>query len=183
MGAALGERLLPNTPVESIDVINKVVNGSFRAETIVTTIPWTEWLAVSNLPASVQAKISMLRYSSVDVDYRSDNLPTDAHWIYEPDENLPHHRILCRHNFCVGSRGHWTETNSRRSPEQAGWRHRNEYAYPLNTREKPEAMAEILAWGQEQGVWGLGRWGTWEHMNSDVAVAAGIDLANKLVGM
>lgn len=181
MGESLGERLVLNTPVDSIDINNRIVNGRFRAETIITTIPWTVWLDRSSLPKPIAAQVAKLRYSSVDVDYCSDNLPDDAHWIYEPDENLAYHRILCRHNFCSGSRGYWTETNTLRSTEQIGWRYHNEFAYPLNTLEKPTAIAEILAWGCDNGIRGLGRWGTWEHMNSDVAVAEGIALAGKMV--
>jgi hypothetical protein len=43
-------------------------------------------------------------------------------------------------------------------------------------------MAEILTWAKGHGVIGAGRWGTWEHMNSDVAVAEGIKLGKALTG-
>ena len=61
------------------------------------------------------------------------------------------------------------------------FRHRNEYAYPINTLNKPEAIAKILDWAESKGVIGAGRWGTWEHLNSDVAVADGRKLAKRLV--
>lgn len=181
MGAALGEKLLLDTPVRSINVTDMVVNGSFKADYIITTIPWTEWIACSNLPEPILQKIDSLRYSSIDLEYFNSNLPTDSHWIYEPDESKSYHRILCRHNFCSNSRGYWTETNSRRSSAAAGWRYHNEYAYPVNTIDKPAAIAEIIHWGEKSGVMGLGRWGRWEHMNSDVAVAEGIELAARMV--
>lgn len=181
MGTALGDKLLLNTQVNSIHVGDKVVNKQFHAETIINTIPWFEWTAKSDLPKVLMQQLNKLRYSSVDVDYISENLATDAHWIYEPDEKIAYHRILCRYNFCTNSRGYWTETNSRRSAQACGWRHHNKYAYPLNTLEKPAVIAEVLRWGQENGILGLGRWGVWEHMNSDVAVEEGIGLATRLV--
>jgi hypothetical protein len=52
-----------------------------------------------------------------------------------------------------------------------GFRYRNEFAYPLNTQGKPEAISRVLVWAASHGIYGLGRWGKWEHMNSDVAVA------------
>ena len=46
----------------------------------------------------------------------------------------------------------------------------NEYAYPLNTIQKPGAMAELLSWSKKHGVIGVGRWGEWKHYNSDATV-------------
>ena len=56
----------------------------------------------------------------------------------------------------------------------------NQYAYPLNTIEKPEIMQRLLAWAKEKQVYGLGRWGEWEHYNSDVTVDLALKLAEKL---
>jgi len=181
MGNALGNHLHTSTPVTSIDIPNKVVNGVFKAKKIITTIPWTLWQGITDLPKSIQAEITKLYRVSIDVDYHSETLPTEAHWIYEPDERLAHHRILCRSNFCETGSGYWTESNSVRAIESSGWRHRNEYAYPLNTKSKPKAIGKICHWAEQNGIIGLGRWGTWEHMNSDIAVELGIELANKLM--
>ncbi len=181
MGEALGDHLLTSTPVTSIDIANGIVNGTFKAEKIITTIPWTIWPEIADVPVSIQEQISKLHHVSIDVNYYPETLPTDAHWIYDPDETLAHHRILCRSNFCEGSKGYWTETNATRATENKGWRSRSEYAYPLNTREKPEAIATICSWAEQNGIVGLGRWGTWEHMNSDIAVSMGINAAKNLL--
>lgn len=108
---------------------------------------------------------------------------TKAHWIYYPDKNLPYHRILVRHNFCPSSSGYWTETNIERI-DQSGHEYcfMNEYAYPLNTVEKSQIMEELLQWTRRKGVYGLGRWGEWEHYNSDVVVEKGIRLAGEVTG-
>lgn len=180
MGAALGDSLLTGCPVTGVDLDRRVVNGTWRAGTIVNTIPWTLWPKLAAVPAPVAARMGELVHAGVDVDYRPEALPTPAHWVYEPREDVPHHRQLVRHNFCPGARGHWTETNPRRSGPAEGFRQRNAFAYPVNTRGKREALAEVLAWASARGIAAAGRWGTWEHMNSDVAVASGLELAARL---
>jgi len=182
MGESLGDQLLAATPVSSIDIKKRIINGIFKAETIITTIPWTQWPNITHLPESVTGSIKTLTYVSIDVDYKSETLPGNAQWIYDPDEKHSYHRIVCRNNFCKESRGYWTETNSTRSHAQEGWRYRNQYAYPVNTKSKPSSIAEILRWAERQRIIGLGRWGTWEHMNSDVAVSLGIQAAKKIIG-
>lgn len=179
MGVALGDRLLTATPLTGIDITNRVVNGCFKADRIISTIPWTLWPVIADMPRPIVDAVSQLCYASIDVDYFPESVPTQAHWIYDPDELLPCHRVLCRSNFCRGSNGYWTETNSRRAIETKGFRHRNEYAYPLNTIKKPEAIAAVCDWAKQNHITGLGRWGTWEHMNSDIAVALGIMEAKK----
>lgn len=180
MGLQMNEKILFDSPVRRIDYRNKVINDKFQGEKIITSIPWTEWSELASLPISIQAHIDNLHHSSIDVDYYPLSLSTDAHWIYDPDEKLSYHRILCRSNFCLGSRGYWTETNSVRSEGLQVWRHRNEFAYPLNTKDKPTAIKRVLEWALGQGIYGIGRWGLWEHMNSDVTVAASINAADEL---
>jgi len=122
-----------------------------------------------------------LCHTSTDVDYVSRNEASDAHWIYIPNEDVPHHRLLCRNNFIAGARGGWTETNSVRSGPPGEWRHHNAFAYPLNTIAKPDEIELVLTWARSQEIYGLGRWGEWEYMNSDVAVAHALDLAGELL--
>ena len=170
MGVALGDSLVTNCPIRSVDVSTRTVNGRWSADVIVNTIPWTLWPHFSQIPDEIGKHIANLHNAAIDIDYQPETPSSSAHWIYEPDEAKAHHRLLLRANFCPGSRGHWTETNARRSKPATHWRHHNEFAYPVNTRGKPEAVARILAWAQGHSVVGLGRWGKWEHVNSDVAV-------------
>jgi protoporphyrinogen oxidase len=181
MGAALGDKLLTSTPVTNIDLKNKLVNGSYQAKTIVTTIPWSIWPKISNVPHEIFKQIQKLRFASIDVDYYSQTVPTNAHWVYDPDDSKAYHRILCRRNFCQGSRGYWTEANAKRENTISEYKHRNEYAYPLNTIDKPKTIKKVLNWANRQGILGIGRWGKWEHMNSDVAVAEGMAAAETVL--
>ena len=181
MGDQLGENFCPGTKVTSVNVEAGVVNDKFRGKRIINTIPWPLWRKLATLPGDVAEAVDRLRHTSVDVDYVGRNETSDAHWIYIPDEDVPHHRLLCRNNFIAGARGGWTETNSARSGPPGKWRHHNTFAYPLNTIGKPEEIELILTWARSQEIYGLGRWGEWEYMNSDVAVAHALDLAGELL--
>ena len=57
----------------------------------------------------------------------------------------------------------------------------NQYAYPLNTIQKPEIMKRLLDWAKKKNVFGLGRWGEHNHYNSDVTVELAIKLADRLL--
>ena len=116
-------------------------------------------------------QIDKLRGIPIDIDYMPESLDNPSHWIYEPNEALSYHRLLLRSNFFAGARGYWTETNAVRSNETKGWRHRNEFAYPVNTVGKPEAVEKIHRWADRNGIVSAGRWGKWEQMNSEVVVA------------
>ena len=180
MGQSLGDKLLLDTPVTSIDWERRTVNNNYQAGIIISTIPWPVWLTIAEMPERIADKIRRLRHVSIDVDYVPESPGTEAHWVYEPDESLAYHRILCRQNFSGGT-GYWTETNSTRAVETKGWRYRNDYAYPVNTIQKPTIMKELLRWCQDNGIKGAGRWGRWEHLNSDVAVLEGIMMARNMI--
>lgn len=181
MGVALGDCLIVGTPIVKIEIEKRIINDCIQAETIISTIPWTLWPKVSVVPDHIRMRINELMHIAIDVDYLPKNLETNAHWIYEPKEDISYHRMLLRHNFCSNSRGYWTETNSKRSGPVKGFRHRNDYAYPVNTKNKPESIRAIMEWAKNYNIIGAGRWGTWEHMNSDVAVLEGIKLAKRLL--
>jgi protoporphyrinogen oxidase len=180
MGEALGDALVTDCPVEHVDLATRTINRNWQAEKIVSTIPWTLWPNYCELPKGILASIADLKNAPIDVDYHPETLSSKAHWVYEPDESISHHRLLLRSNFVRGARGYWTETNASRSTETTGTRFHNEFAYPINTLGKPQAIQKILAWGESNGIVGLGRWGRWDHMNSDVAVAEALHMAGEL---
>jgi protoporphyrinogen oxidase len=180
MGEALGDSLVTICPVEQIDLATRTVNGRWQAETIISTIPWTLWPGFCKVPEEIGVLIGSLRNAPIDIDYHPETIDSPSHWTYEPDESISHHRLLLRSNFVPGARGYWSETNATRSTQTDGVRFHNEFAYPINTLGKPETVARILSWAASQGIIGLGRWGRWEHMNSDVAVAEALQMARDL---
>lgn len=173
-----------NKTVKAIDFTTRTVTTadgmSYRADKIITTIPWLEFDEITGMPDDIRESIHELKFSSIQTEYYPENLDTPCQWIYYPDPRLSYHRILVRHNFCPNSRGYWTETNSERigmEEPNDHFKYMNQYAYPLNTIKKPAIMKHLLSWSKEHDVIGLGRWGEHQHYNSDVTV----DLALKLV--
>ena len=186
---SMKEHMVYQCPVVEMDCETKIVTGgngeTYQAEKIITTIPWTSFQKIDNLPEDLSEGIISLKSSAVEVRYCPDNMDTEAQWIYYPDEKLPYHRILVRHNFCQGSKGYWMETRKERvdmfKPDDSAYRYLNEYAYPLNTIQKPQIMDGLLAFMKEKQIFGLGRWGEHNHYNSDVTVERAMNLAEELL--
>lgn len=185
MAEELGPNIQYGFRVRGIDFEEKIVwdhNGTkIRGENIITTIPWQEFRELKNIPLEIKNSLLMLKQSSIQVEYVPGQLETDAHWIYYPEEELAYHRILVRHNFCPGSKGYWTETNCERLHEVViKDSFYNQYAYPLNTIEKPQIMKRLISWAEKMQIFPLGRWGEHQHYNSDVTVVKAIELFEKI---
>ncbi len=185
MGEQIRENILLKAKVVGIDFKTKVVelanNVKIKGEYIITTIPWKSYKFITGVPEDILEDIAFLQHSSVDIAYVPEKIDTQAQWIYYPDISLSYHRILVRSNFLQNARGYWTETNSDRYIDEGNVSFHNEYAYPLNTVDKPAIMKKLLHYGHEHNVFGLGRWGEHEHYNSDLTVERAINLAQSLV--
>lgn len=187
MAKAIEGNIEYNKAVKKIDFNTTTVTTAdgveYKGDVIITTIPWMEFSEIIGMPEDIKASIKELKFSSIQTEYHSENLDTEAQWIYYPNPELSYHRILVRHNFCPGSKGYWTETNSERinmEEPNDNFKYMNEYAYPLNTIKKPEIMKRLLAWSKTKNVYGLGRWGEHEHYNSDLTVNLAMNLADVL---
>jgi protoporphyrinogen oxidase len=183
IGDFIGSKILLNYSIQALDMDSLIVNNEIQAETIISTIPWHELVLNRSVPVKIKGYINQLKYTSIDIAYQSNHGGTNSHWTYFPDENLPYHRVLYRHNFRKGSRGFWEEINANRTGETQNIVNHNQYAYPLNTRRKPEVIKKVLDWAGSKSMIGLGRWGEWEHMNSDIAIEKGLNLAESLLGI
>lgn len=176
LGAAVNRLSLTEKTVACLD------GSSYVGENIITTIPWMEFAHIEGMSEEMKADIGRLKYSSTQIEYNPERLDTQAHWIYYPQREISYHRILVRHNFCPDSKGYWTETNKDRIlPGDGSFRYMNEYAYPLNTVDKPGIMERLLAYAKKERVYGLGRWGEHEHYNSDAVVELSMKLAEELL--
>lgn len=183
MADRLGDKIIYNEPAKKLDLDKKCVNDKYEADIIINTSPWDAFEEITGLPDNLKENIKELKHSSVVIDYVPENMDNEAQWIYYPDPELDYHRILVRHNFCPNSKGYWTETNlTRFNKEKAkeGNYFIMDYAYPLNTIGKPEKMKELLEFTESKGVIGLGRWGEWQHYNSDVVVNLALECADRI---
>jgi protoporphyrinogen oxidase len=188
MASKLGNKIRYNTVVSAVDFSDRTIYTDcglkLSARAVVTTIPWKALKNSLNLYDGAQNDFQQLKNNSIKTSYHRNNLETDAHWIYYPDEDLAHHRSLVRHNFLKNSKGFWTETTGHRINEidcDSSYSYVNDFAYPLNTSDKPEIMKRLLVWAASRGVYGLGRWGQHEHYNSDVTVEKALTLADELL--
>ena len=188
MANAIEGNIEYNKSVKKIDFNTTTVTTAdgkeYKGDVIITTIPWMEFSEITGMPEDIEESIKELKFSSIQTEYHSENLDTEAQWIYYPNSELSYHRILVRHNFCPGSKGYWTETNSERigmEESNDNFKYMNEYAYPLNTIKKPEIMKKLLSWSKTKNVYGLGRWGEHEHYNSDLTVNLAMNLADEFL--
>ena len=179
MAETLKDKIIYNYNVSKLNYEKLQVNNEYEAEYIINTIPWTEMEIIGSKKEMIHKLIERLRYTSIVVSYKADNIADDGQWMYCPDLELDYHRIINRHNFCDGANGYWTETNLDRYKNNDDYSYVNEYAYPLNTIGKQEDIATLLDIMQEHNVIGLGRWGEWQHYNSDVVIERAINLADK----
>lgn len=189
MAQSVKDNIEYNANIVGIDFNNKIVfledGRLYKADIIITTIPWRELEILKGMPSELKEDIKKLKFSSIETRYYENKISSNAHWIYCPDPSLPHHRILIRSNFCTNSRGYWTETNSQRigmipEEDRGRFNYMNFYAYPLNTIDKPQIMSRLFGWMKGRQIYGLGRWGEWEHYNSDVTVELAMKLADTL---
>ena len=181
MGEFIGDKIERGIEAGELDVGERSVNGKYKADVIINTAPWTTFRSIKGIDRSVSDSIKRLKYSSVVTEYYEETLNTKAQWIYCPDPDVDYHRILVRHNFCLNSKGYWTETNLTKYQESERLHFINEYAYPLNTIDKPETIYHILTEMKKNNIIGLGRWGEWMHYNSDVVVERAIALADSII--
>lgn len=188
MAEAIADQMMYGVSASEIDFESRVVtldNGEkIRAEVIIQTTPWNSFVNIHGISDEMSADVKRLKHSAIETRYVPEKLDTDAQWIYIPDETKPYHRILVRHNFCTNSKGYWLETRKERTVEyieNKEYHYLNEYAYPLNTIDKPQIMDKLLKTARQNGIYGLGRWGEHSHFNSDVVVERAMKLAEELV--
>ena len=183
MAERLKDKIIYNEKAVTLDLDNKCVNDKYEADIIINTAPWDAFDEIKGLPENLKNNIKDLKHNSIVIDYIPENVNNEAQWIYYPDPSLDYHRILVRHNFCPNSKGYWTETNLDRfnkEKSKEGNYFIMDYAYPLNTIGKPEKMKQILEYTKSKGVIGLGRWGEWQHKNTDVVVNLALECADTI---
>ncbi len=187
MAETIKEHILYEQNVVQLDIDKKEIltqsGEQYLAQNIVTTIPWMTFQQIKGMPEKMVNSIQKLKVSAIETRYVEKELDTKAQWIYYPESELPYHRILVRHNFCNHSKGYWYETRKERTAmfeKTDSYCYMNEFAYPLNTIDKPEIMNDLLKYCRERRVFGLGRWGEHSHFNSDVTVERALDIAEEI---
>jgi len=147
----------------------RIIDGAIKAEFIINTIPWTLWPRLTQLPETIQNAVASLVHTGVHVDYHPENVASPAHWIYEPRE-AKGITPLAAPQF-LRRRARPLDRNQRKEISRSGRASlRQRVRLSVSTVGKPAAIGAIVDWFRGRGIIGIGRWGTWEHINSDVAV-------------
>lgn len=176
------------TPVRSLERIGDtlVVNGRLRARAVINTAPWTTLLDSPLLRGEAATAARRLRHNEIVVSlHEGGDAATDAHWRYEPDERLTHHRTFFIPNFAPHSAagGFYRETNGQRWHAGAAgeiFAASNPFAYPIPAIGWAAAIESVLTQARQHGVHGLGRWGQWQYFNSDVCLREAMLLVDRL---
>ena len=188
MAQSISKHIEYGKKVSAIDFNSNTVTtsdgGKYSAEKIIVTIPWREFVDLNGMPADLVRDVQKLKHTAVQVKYFPENLDAQAQWTYFANPALSYHRINYQHNYNKESwRGYWTETRKERVEGVAHdgkTTFLNDYAYPLNTIDKPEIMSKLLSWCRDRNVYGLGRWGEHQHYNSDLTAELAMTLAEKI---
>ena len=182
----LGDRLVGHieygVKASTLDLAGRSVNGGrYKADIIINTAPWPAFDGIEGVTEAFRNAVSKLRHSSIVVKYLLDVEDEAVNWEYFPDRDIDYHRIIYRNTFAKGAKGSWAEINAKRYAAKDGdVTFLSEYAYPLNTVDKPESIGLILKEAESRGVYGLGRWGEWEHYNADLVVELAMELADRI---
>lgn len=189
IAAPVRDWIATGTPVTRLERHGEtlLVNGRIRARKVINTVPW-HFLADSPLfDAETRAAIGRLRHNEIVVSLHEEAYTTDAHWLYQPDEALSHHRTFFIRNFAPHSAPHglYRETNGQRWRTGGNELHaeRNSHAYPIPTLGWAAAIDQVLRHCTPLGVHGLGRWGQWQYFNSDVCIREAMRLVERLTGV
>jgi protoporphyrinogen oxidase len=180
------DQIVTSSPVASIENTGDIllVNGRYRAEAVINTAPWHALIESPIFDTQTRQSILDLKHNQIVVSLHAENYNTDAHWLYQPDEKLNHHRSFFINNFAPHSapNGIYRETNIKRW--KAGgdevYSEINPYAYPIPTLGWSTSIDRVLAKCNPIGVHGLGRWGQWQYFNSDVCIYEAMRLVKKL---
>lgn len=188
MANPLSDKIITKFPVQEINYngCSLVVNGEYKSSMIINTSPWSKINFFPAPPTHIKNCIKKLRNNSIVISLHEKKRHQSAHWLYKPNLELQHHREFFIHNFAPHSQdnGVFFETNSNRyvASEDTIYSHLNEYAYPIPTIGKEAAVSELLAYMEEYGIFGLGRWGQWQYYNSDVCIWESMKLFQRLFG-
>ena len=186
LAAPLAGKIECSAPVERIERVGDilVVNGRHRARHVINTAPWQALVGSPVFDDTARDAIRALRANQIVVSLHEQNHGTDAHWLYQPDESLRHHRSFFINNFAPHSAktGVYRETNLKRWQAGHGeiYSENNPYAYPIPALGWASFIGKVLACAEPQGIHGVGRWGQWQYLNSDVCIFEAMRLVKRL---
>jgi protoporphyrinogen oxidase len=165
------------------------INNVYKSKNVINTAPWNYLYEALEVPQILENDFSRLKNNSVVVSLWEKNYDHDWHWCYDPNLELEYHREFYIHNFAPHSlsNGMYTETNIKRwagseslwsNGERPIYEYINPFAYPIPIKGHSWAIKHILNHYESQNLFGVGRWGQWQYLNSDVCIWEAIKFIN-----
>ncbi len=161
-----------------------VINKRYRAKNIINTLPWN---ALSGRELLDDSSLNELKNTSLVVSYFRGIHNDNYQWCYIPSEYVKWHRSYNVGTYSEDMKGYLMfETNLKRWNKQSKPTiveniFHNEYAYPIPLKNKETVISSILEKYSEVNFHGLGRWGQWQHHNSDVCIMEAMRLFRRLI--
>lgn len=187
------------------------VNGSISARVLVNTLPLPALLGSILTPSPNPTWVQEFDYNRVLVVGIALSTPTpDQTAIYVPQGDVPFHRYTwmsyltscpsgCSNLICEVTIPHFERPDPAKLTDAVvrglskigvirkaadvlfveSWL--NEYGYPIYTHRHKEATAAALSGLAAEGIYSVGRWGSWEYWNTDMVLRAVKKTAGELL--
>ena len=190
----LKDKVILENKVKQLDFLGDHwnINNVYKSKNVINTAPWNYLYEALEVPEILENDFSRLKNNSVVVSLWEKDYDHDWHWCYDPNLEVEHHREFYIHNFAPhsSSNGMYTETNIKRwSGSESLWsngkrpiyEYINPVAYPIPVKGHSWAIKHILNYYESQNLFGVGRWGQWQYLNSDVCIWEAIKFINSKV--
>lgn len=182
-----------NEPVVSLKLDKDIwsVNDKYCAKFVLNTAPWNSLFKALGKPKELKDDFKYLQSNSIVISLFKENIVNNWHWLYIPDENKLYHREFYIPNFSKSSAkdGVYTETNRKRwlsggsfkrNNKSAIYEHIIDNAYPIPVIGHSKSANKIIEYYRDRNLIGIGRWGQWQYLNSDVCIKYAIDFVNSI---
>jgi protoporphyrinogen oxidase len=161
-----------------------LVNGKYEAKKVINTVPWTELYAPLGSPCNLKHDFNNLKYNTIEVSLYEQQYNHNWHWLYIPDKRYKHHREYYINNFspCNKDNSMCTESNINNigtTYSNLLFQEINKYAYPIPIKNHKQNIHNILGFYEKMNMYGLGRWGQWGCLVSDVCILESMKLIKK----
>ncbi len=182
-----------------------IVNGSFTAKKLISTIPIPELArGIRNIPIKIERAISRLDWNTITTVMCEQKKGEQLSWLYLPDKSLSAHRIvyqghLARNNCPPGKFSATYEITGKHSPKAVIRPFRNpvfpaelraldildfehtEYAYPVYHMKFLKDIEIIQSWLGSIGVISCGRFAEWKYLNMDDCIRRAFEVTDTLL--
>jgi len=197
-----GARFVQGEPVESVAAKGGgvVVNGRYRAERVVSTIPLPELIKALEPNEELKEYAARFDYNSVAVvAVAVGREAPDMHWVYVPDRGVVFHRYVWLSNYSPynAPRGkslllaevtlppgqaasEWLVDRVVKDLTRLGVVEERDvlfakawfhkYGYPIHRIGTAQAREFVIRRLAQMGIAAVGRWGTWKYLNMDMVL-------------